>query len=98
VPIILNGAKIAAAHEERKRQEDHDAFVAFVRLLPVYGTSVGAWEPQIGRPTYNEYRDYLIDHGLARWNSYNAQGEPNETKGWELTTPYQAIIKALEAD
>jgi len=90
LPIVLNGAKIAAVRQEQGRQADRDAFVAWLKLLPIQGTSLRDWERDIGRATYNEYRDYLIDHGLARWNS------TDQRQGWTLTTPVDVIVKALE--
>lgn len=94
--LVLNGAKLKKDKEDQQRQQATAEFQAFLKLLPIQGTSLRVWAPDIGRAQYIEYRDWLLDHGLARWNSYREDGTPNETQGWTLTTPVDTICKALD--
>jgi hypothetical protein len=82
------------AAQERKRGE-WLTFVSFVRQLPARGTTLTAWESEIGRARYTEFRDALIDYGLACWLSTKADGTPNKTQGWELTATVDEILDRI---
>jgi len=48
-------------------------------------TALRDWEGKVlPRDTYCLFRDALIGHGYARWNSYTLDGEPNIRRGWSL--------------
>jgi len=91
--IVLNGSKITVP--ETPKPQETSGFELFVRGLAIKGTAERGWT-DIGSKRYAEYRDLLLDHGLARWNSYGVNGKPNKTQGWELTTSADVILKALE--
>ena len=94
--VFVNGAKIAEEARAARSQEELSEFARFVRGLETRGTSGDAWFQEIGRKRYSEYRDILIQHGLARWKSVAPNGRPYVNKGWELTTPAETILRALE--
>ena len=94
--VFVNAPKGKDEQATMVRQAEQSEFQAFLKLLPIQGTSGEAWFKDIGRQKYYEYRDFLIDHGLARWKSVKADGVPNMAKGWELTTPVDLIVNSLE--
>ena len=48
------------------------------------GTSIRAWETELGRNRYAVYRDALIGRGFGHWNSYKWDGTPNFQQGWSI--------------
>jgi len=93
--VVVN----AAAGQEVARAKEHSArtsqFAQFVAGLAVRGTALAAWEAELGRPTYVEYRDALIRLGWARWCSTKRDGRPNKKQGWELVEPAGAILERI---
>ena len=73
-----------------------DAFGMPIEEAPdLMEMAFGAWEGELGREVYQDYRDTLIRIGWARWNSTRANGKPNERRGWELTTDPAEILKRI---
>lgn len=72
------------------------ALKAFYDEATDIGTSIRIWEPEIGRDRYILFRDTLIGHGLASWNSYKRDGSPNLTQGWKLNISDEIIQPGLE--
>ena len=93
--VIINagqGQREAAQQDEAAQLSQ---FARFVAALPARGTALRAWEAELGRDTYNEYRDALIRLGWARWNSMKADGTPNERQGWTLTLDAGEILRRI---
>jgi len=95
-PIFINGARVVQEQKRQVKEAENSELADFIRGLAVRGTSGDAWFKVIGRDRYHEYRALLIDNGLARWKSFQPDGKPNTNKGWELTTPVDVILRALE--
>lgn len=88
----------AEASRERERQaekSEFEWFESFVRRLPAKGTSLAAWEAEIGRERWSAYRDALIDFGYARWGSYDERGLPNKTQGWSIVEEPEQILESM---
>jgi hypothetical protein len=93
--VLLNAGMARQEAAEREKAERVSDFARFVRRLPAKGTALRAWEGEIGRADYQEYRDVLIRLGWARWNSIGPDGEPNERQGWELVMDAGDILKRI---
>jgi hypothetical protein len=94
--LVFVNRQRARQQTARERQRDEwETFTRFVRELGHRGTTMAAWERVIGRERYCEYRDALLDYGFARWRSYNADGGPNTSQGWELTATPAEVLASL---
>ena len=80
--VIVNAAKAQQEATQQANTQRASDFSQFVAGLATKGTSQRSWEPELGRATYQDYRDALIRLGWARWKSIKRDGQPNETKGW----------------
>lgn len=70
-------------------------FEKFVLACERIGTDSRLWEGQMKLPrsVYTDWRDRLMDHGYAMWDSFNSKGDPNKTQGWHLTMPASEILE-----
>ena len=93
--VIVNAGQAQAEAVRRGGAERASQFAEFVAAIPTAGTSLRAWEAELGRETYNDYRDALIRLGWAAWKSTKRDGEPNETKGWALTIDAGDILSRI---
>ena len=93
--VIVNAGQEKDQAAKAEASERQSTFALFVARLPVKGTAARTWESELGRPTYQEYRDALIRLGWARWNSTKADGTPNEKRGWELVKPAPEILERI---
>jgi hypothetical protein len=96
--VFVNRQKARQEAEKTRQDAEWRQFLGFVARLGVKGTTLAAWEGQIGRDNYQEWRDCLIDYGFAQWNSYRANGQPNTTQGWRLVTEPADILAQLTVD
>lgn len=96
--VFLNRERARQDAAQARRADEWSTFVSFVKALQHRGTGYDAWESVIGRGRYVEYRDALIDYGLARWRSYGPNGRPNFKQGWKLTASPEDILERLECD
>jgi hypothetical protein len=91
--IILDGGKLKAEAVREAAALDRASFVSdfarFVKGLAIKGTALRAWQSTIGRDKYQEYRDLLLAHGLARWKN----DDPRQ--GWELVATPESILARL---
>lgn len=94
--VVIVGAG-TAKEQATQRANEHRAslFAQFVAGIPIKGTALRAWEAEMGRETYGDYRDVLIRLGWAEWNSSKKDGSPNERQGWELTMPAADILERI---
>jgi hypothetical protein len=83
---------------QEREQGEWLTFVSFIKQLPIRGTTLTAWKSELGRARYVEFRDALIDYGLAGWLSIKADGTSNKTQGWELTAIVDEILDRLSID
>ena len=60
------------------------------------GTGYEVWEGVLGRKRYTAWRNSLIKAGWADWNSYGANGKPNNTQGWHLKAPAELICEKVK--
>lgn len=93
--VIINAAKAQNEMAQAEEQERASQFKEFVANIPVRGTSMGAWESELGRDLYREYRDALIKLRWARWRSVREDGSVNETQGWVLARPVEEILERI---
>ena len=93
--VIVNAGQSREEVAQRENAHKASEFAQFVAALPTKGTSQRAWESEIGRETWAEYRDALIRLGWAEWNSIKRDGTPNETKGWTLTLSVEEILARI---
>ena len=93
--VIVNAGQAQADAASRAGAERASEFSRFIAAIPKEGTSLGAWESELGRETYNDFRDALIRLGWARWKSTKRSGEPNKTKGWTLTLDVTEILSRI---
>jgi hypothetical protein len=92
--FVLRSRQKQEVSPERKREIDTSELASFVMRIPHKGTSLRAWEPELGREQYRHFRDELIAGGWADWRVYNAKGNPVLGQGWELVsgiTPRQIV-------
>ncbi len=89
--VLLNPqagrAQLARANADRGRAE----FLAFVKGCENGPTTGRFWEPKIGRPKYQAWREELLRLG---WAERDGDG-PNA--GWHLTAPAAEVAAAVEA-
>jgi hypothetical protein len=93
--VLVNVPQAREEAAKRARAERVNQFARFVGALEVRGTDSRTWEPELGRPTYNEFRDVLLRMGWARWNSTKWNGKPNERQGWSLVLPPGEILDRI---
>ena len=67
----------------------------FVWWCEQEGTGYDVWEGVLGRTRYLAWRDSLIKAGWAEWNSYGANGKPNNTQGWHLKAPANVVCENI---
>lgn len=94
--VIVNAAAAQREAVQRADAQRVSQFADFVRRLPTRGTALRAWEGELGRDLYAEYRDALVRLGWAAWNSTNRDGSPNERQGWALTMDPVDILRRIE--
>jgi len=94
--VFIDRGKARADAATARRADAWGEFTSFVRQLEFRGTSLAAWEPIIGRAKYVEYRSALLDYSLARWRSYDGDGRPHISQGWELTSSVDDILSRLD--
>ena len=93
--VIVGAGKAQEQAAQRENEQRASQFAQFVAGIPIKGTAIRSWESELGRDTYQEYRDALIRLGWARWNSTKKDGTPNETKGWALALPAAEILERI---
>jgi hypothetical protein len=96
--VFVDRQKAKAEAAEARRADEWGQFLRFVRELEHRGTALAAWEKVIGRERYTTFRDALLDYDLARWRSYDGQGRPNVSQGWELTMPVGDVLSRLRVE
>jgi hypothetical protein len=96
--VWVNRQKANQRAEEARREAEWLIFLGFISRLGVKGTALATWEKELGRDRYNEFRDALVDYGLAKWRSYNANGRPNTSQGWELVGTPEETLAQLEIE
>jgi len=96
--VFVDRRKAKVEAEEARSEGAWLSFVDFVQRLPAKGTSVAAWQGELGRQKYGEFRDILVDYGLAAWNSYRDDGAPNKSQGWSLVVPVPDILEQLSIE
>jgi hypothetical protein len=94
--VLLRTRGLITNHADEEKQILGD-FGEFVARLPHKGTTLRAWEEELGRDIYNDYRDKLIEAGYAQWKSIGPHG-PHERQGWKLTVPTRHVLTALNGD
>jgi len=94
--VFVNAEPARQQAKAQREGERQSQFARFVSGIPIKGTALRAWESELGRETYQEYRDSMIRLGWARWNSTKADGTPNETQGWELVKPAEWILQRVD--
>jgi len=90
--LVLNASQGKAQQVRRENEARRADFVDFVSRLPHKGTSLRAWESELGRDSYAEFRDALLKLGWARWRSHD------QRKGWALTMPIDDILKRVSGE
>lgn len=93
--VIVGAGKAKEQATQRTNEQRASLFAQFVAGIPVKGTALRAWETEMGRETFQDYRDALIRLGWAEWNSIKKDGTPNERQGWELTMPAADILERI---
>lgn len=93
--VIVNAGQAKQEADQRERADRVSSFARFVSGLETRGTSMGAWESDLGRDTYQDYRDALLRLGWARWKSVKQDGTANERQGWVLTLPAAEILRRV---
>jgi hypothetical protein len=93
--VIVNAARGQVEAAQRENAQRQSQFARWVAQLPTRGTAARTWERELGRETYQEWRDSLIRLGWAKWNSLRADGTPNERKGWTLVLPAAEILRRV---
>jgi hypothetical protein len=96
--VIANVGQAQQEAEARANVQRRSEFAQFVAALPVKGTALRTWEPELGREAYQEYRDALLRLGWAAWNSTKRDGTPNTRRGWELTRPAAEILERIQSE
>jgi hypothetical protein len=89
-------AKVEDAPEEIQCPYQPKTMRWFVWWSEIEGTGYDVWESELGRTRYTAWRDSLIQAGWAEWNSYGANGEPNNTQGWHLLAPADVICENIK--
>lgn len=90
--VIVNGRRPG---DRPARREELTGMMGFVARLQIKGAALRDWEGELGRDTYNRYRDALISSGWADWKSYGADGKPNERQGWDLTADVAEVLEHI---
>ena len=93
--VVVNAAQSARRAEQQALAQRRSEFARFVSRIPVKGTSQRAWEGEIGREQYQEWRDVLLQCRWAEWNSTKSDGTPNERKGWKLIADVDYILERI---
>jgi len=88
--VIVNAPQAQEQSAKQERAARRSAFAAFVAALPTRGTDARTWEPELGRQTYQEFRDTLIRVG---WAKLKGRGEK---RGWALAVPVADILARIE--
>jgi hypothetical protein len=93
--VVVNAPKGQQAANQRGNAARASLFADFVARLPTRGTDARSWERELGRETYQEFRDVLLKVGWAKWNSTKKDGTPNERRGWTLVLPAAEILERI---
>lgn len=93
--VVVGVPQAQEKAQERAQQATQSQFRSFVAGLPIRGTSLRAWEKDIGRERYTQYRDVLLRMRWAQWRSVGANGRPRERQGWALTVPVDDILSKV---
>jgi len=87
--LVLNAGQGQEQRAQLERAARVGQFRDFVAQLPMRGTSLRAWERELGRDVYVEFRDAMLRCGWARWRS------DDQRQGWELTTSVDDILSRI---
>jgi len=93
--VFVDRERAREQSAKERRDSEFKRLLAFVEGISIKGTGLTAWEKELGRARYCEFRDALIDYGFASWRSVRSDGTPNKSQGWQLVKSAADVQKAL---
>lgn len=84
--------RVLLLRTSRRPPEADDSPTLFEQFITgaALDSTLERWEPEIGRNTYQAWRDMLIDAGVASWRS-----PVNKRLGWRLTATADEVLERL---